>query len=115
MAARKKTAAKAKAKKSTAKAPARKKAATPKASAKKATKKKAPAKAEGVSSLGMNMGHVMILKPRVPKAFRPKDLQEAKLLLQDEAYANIQEAARAVVERALELARKGPPKRGFRR
>jgi len=81
-----------------------------------------PAKAERakkkpkdkVSSLSVNLGHVFSLRPRVSKTFRQADFLTARQLLQDEDYADIEEAARAVVEKALDLTHKGPPKRGFR-
>jgi len=45
----------------------------------------------------------------VNTSYRQADFMAAKQLLQNEAYANVQEAARAVVERALELTHKGSP------
>ncbi|MDJ0868318.1 MAG: hypothetical protein QNK03_19585 [Myxococcota bacterium] len=99
---------------SSSKAPARKKAATKKASpAKKApAKKKAPAAKASVSSLAINLGHVFSLRPRVAKSFRDGDFRKARVLLQDEVYATVEEAARAVVEKALELTHEGGSKRG---
>ena len=58
-----------------------------------------------VSSLDVNVGHVFSLRPRVTTSFKPRDFSAAKQRLQDESYANIQEAARAVAEKALELTR----------
>jgi hypothetical protein len=49
------------------------------------------------------MGHVFSLRPRPNTSFRPGDFATAKHQLQDESYANVAEAARAVAERALEL------------
>jgi hypothetical protein len=92
-----------------AKAPAARKRA-PASKAKKAEKKP---KAE-VSSLSVNLGHVFSLRPRVSKTFRQADFLTARQLLQDEGYDNIEEAARAVAEKALDLTHKGPPKRGFK-
>lgn len=110
------------AKKAPAKKAAAKKAAPKKASAKKvAAKKSAPAKktetAEkkkaakpaaktaptGVSSTAVNMGNVFMLRPRLSTSFRQEDFVSAKRLLEDESFASIQEATRAVVERALEM------------
>jgi hypothetical protein len=117
------------AKKSAKKSPARKtppKKKTParKASPKKRTggKRKAASKSaeaeekseEKISSLNVNLGHVFSLRPRVSKTFRQADFLTARQLLQDEEYADIEEAARAVAEKALELTHKGPPKRGFK-
>jgi hypothetical protein len=67
-----------------------------------------------VSSMSVNLGHVFSLRPRVSKTFRQADFLTARQLLQDEDYANIEEAARAVAEKALDLTHKGPPKRGFK-
>ena len=66
-----------------------------------------------VSSMSVNLGHVFSLRPRVSKTFRQADFLTARQLLQDEDYASIEEAARAVAEKALDLTHKGPPKRGF--
>ena len=87
-------------KKSTAK-----KKAAPK---KKATGKKAASKKPTASSGQVAMGHVFSLRPRVVTAFKPDDFRRAKQLLEEEAYADIQAAARAVVEKALELTQGGP-------
>ena len=65
-----------------------------------------PKKKGSVSSLVVNMGQVFALRPRVPKSFRQADFLTARDLLRDEGYASIEEAARAVVEKALELTRK---------
>jgi hypothetical protein len=82
---------------------------------KSAEAKQAEKKPEGkVSSMSVNLGQVFSLRPRVSKTFRQADFLTARLLLQDEDYANIEEAARAVAEKALDLTHKGPPKRGFK-
>jgi hypothetical protein len=76
---------------------------------------KAEKKAKGkVSSMSVNLGQVFSLRPRVSTTFRQADFLTARLRLQDEAYENIEEAARAVAEKALELTHEGPPKRGFK-
>jgi hypothetical protein len=90
---------------------ARKRAPASKSAQARKTQKKPKAE---VSSLSVNLGHVFSLRPRVSKTFRQADFLTARQLLQDESYASIEEAARAVVEKALDLTRKGPPKRGFR-
>lgn len=113
-------------KKAATKKAATKKAATKKAAPKKAAPKKAEAKkpaskkpaakkaaAKGAFVKDVHMGHIFALKPRVDKSFRQDDLRRAKELLVDEAYESPVAAARALAEKALELTRKGPPKRGF--
>ena len=90
-------------------APAARKRA-PASKAKKAEKKPK----DEVSSLSVNLGHVFSLRPRVSKTFRQADFLTARQLLQDEEYANIEDAARAVAEKALDLTHKGPPNRGFK-
>lgn len=106
---------------SAAKKPATKKPVAKKVSAKKAAPRKAATKkpaarkstATGASVKDVHMGHIFALKPRVDKSFRQDDLRKAKELLIDEAYESPEAAARALAEKALELTRKGPPKRGF--
>ena len=82
---------------------------------KPAEAEQAEKKPEGkVSPMSVNLGHVFSLRPRVSKTFRQADFLTARQLLQDEDYADIEEAARAVAERALKLTHDGPPKRGFK-
>jgi hypothetical protein len=109
----KKSAKKTTVKKTPAKTTAAKKTAAKKRApvSKSAEPKKAKDK---VSSTSVNLGHVFSLRPRVSKTFRQADFLTARQLLQDEDYANIEEAARAVAEKALDLTHKGPPKRGFK-
>jgi hypothetical protein len=126
----KKTATKkASAKKAPAKKAPAKKVATKKAAAKKPAAKatkKAPKAAEskpaeskpakkGVSSTQVNMGSVFSLRPRVSTTFRQDDFVTAKRLLEDESYGSIQEAARAVVERALEMSNDPKSRPGAKR
>ncbi len=66
------------------------------------------------SSLNVNLGHVFALRPKVSTSFRPADFHAARQRLQDETYASLEEAARAVVEKALELTREGGARRGPR-
>lgn len=108
----KKTAAKKTAKKAALKAAAKK--TEPKAAAKKTAKKttkKKPAEKKGASSLAVNMSHVFALRPRATTSFKAGDFSTAKHQLQDESYADIHAAAKAVVEKALELTH-GAPKKG---
>ncbi len=97
--------------------------------AKKAGKKKAKAAGAGdrdtaarpekadaakgkVSSIAVNLGHIFALRPRVSTAFPPGQLNTAKHFLRDESYATIEDAARAVAAKALELTQKGPSGKG---
>ena len=66
-------------------------------------------------SMRVNLGHISSLRPRVNSSFRQADFLAAKHLLDEEDYASVEEAARAVAEKALEMTQGGPPKRGFRR
>jgi hypothetical protein len=102
MAARKKTAGKTAAKKKTSK-----KAATPKP-------KQAKAKGD-VSSKDVNMGHVFALRPRVSTSVPVADFLEARGLLDEERYQSIEDAARAVAERALSMSNAPKDKRGRKR
>ncbi len=96
---------KAAAKPSPSRAKAAKKPPAKKPPAKKATRKK------GVSPRDVHLGHVFALRPRVNISFKRQYFHEAKLRLEDESYSSLEEAARAVVEKALELTHEGPPRR----
>ena len=110
------------------KATAKKKAAPKKkaAAAKKAAPKDSsppseapaptPKSAGPVSVSAVTLGNVFALRPRVNTGFRPPDFQQAKRDLADAGFATIEEATRAVAEKALELtrgasSRPGSPKR----
>lgn len=67
-----------------------------------------------VSSMKVNLGHILSLRPRVSPSFRQADFLTARHLLQDEGYASIEEAARAVAEKALSMTHEGPSKRGLK-
>ena len=124
-----KAAAKPAARKTAAK-PARKAAAKPKAPPKKAPEPaprkdreapppkpaaKAAAKPAGkISASDVNLGHVFALRPRVSTTFKQSDFLTARHLLQDEGWQTIQEAARAVAEKALALTNEARSKRGFK-
>ena len=109
--AKKSTARKAATKKAAAKKPASKKAAAKKTASKPQVEKPAkekPAKKKGaVSASEVHMGHLFSLRPRVNTSFKPDDLRAAKQRLEEEGYASIGEAARAVAELALELSHEG--------
>jgi hypothetical protein len=62
----------------------------------------------------VNLGHIFALRPRVNTAFPPGDLSAAKHFLRDESYATIEEAARAVADKALELTHDGTSRTGPR-
>ena len=107
--AKKTTTGKAAAKKTTGKTATResaKKAKETSAGVESAAPKKAKS---GVSSMSVNIGHVFTLRPRVNTSYRRADFMVARQLLENENYANVQEAARAVVEKALELTHRGSP------
>jgi hypothetical protein len=85
---------------------ARKKSKT-KASTSSAKAGSKKATAGSVSSLAVNLGHIFALRPRVETSFKPGNLETAKHFFRDGSYATIEEAARAVAEKALELTREG--------
>jgi hypothetical protein len=60
------------------------------------------------------MGQIFALRPRVATSFRPDDFRAARQLLQEEPFENADAAARAVVEKALELTHGGqlPSRKG---
>ena len=82
-------------------------AAPKKASQKKAAVEKAakPTAKSGFSSLAVNMGHVFALRPRVGTSFRPDDFRDARQKLENEQFETAADAARAVVDKILELSR----------
>ena len=79
--------------------------------AKKTTKKASQA----VHSTAVNMGNIFALRPRVNTSFRQEHFLTARRLLEEEAYATLDGAARAVAERALELSNDPKDKRGAKR
>ncbi len=70
------------------------------------------AAADSVSSLSVNLGHIFALRPRVESSFRPGHLSTAKQFFRDSLFPTIEDAARAVAEKAVELTRDGPGGRG---
>lgn len=73
------------------------------------------AKAGSVSSLAVNLGHIFALRPRVETSFKPGNLETAKHFFRGHSYATIEEAARAVAEKALELTHEGSGGKGGKR
>jgi hypothetical protein len=57
----------------------------------------------------------MALRPRVHVGFKPSAFGEAKRALADSRYATIEEAARAVAEKAIEISNQSSPKSPFSR
>jgi hypothetical protein len=58
-----------------------------------------------VSAATVTLGHVFSLRPRVNTGFRPTDFRQAKRELEQTGFATIEEATRAVAEKALDLTR----------
>ena len=73
----------------------------------------AVAPAGGVSTREVNRGHVFALQPRVNPSFSPQAFDDARRELSDVLYGTIDEAARAVAERALELSNERPDREPF--
>jgi len=73
----------------------------------------AVAPAGGVSTREVNRGHVFALQPRVNAGFSPQAFDDARRELSDVLYGTIDEAARAVAERALELSNERPDRDPF--
>ena len=88
-----------------------------KASPKPARKKTPAAKktAGEVSPEGVHMAHVFALRPRVGTAFSQEMLRRAKEALHEDRFDTIQDAARAVAKKALELSQEKPGKHGLGR
>ena len=60
----------------------------------------------------VNLGHIFALRPKVSTAFPQARFLSAKRDLADERYASIEEAARAVAEKALAASNRKPGKHG---
>ena len=108
MAARKKASKKSVAKKRVTKPAAKKKpAAAPKpapAVARPAPAQPMPSAPAGtIRAEEVNLGHLMALRPRIHVGFKPSAFGDAKRALADERYATIEDAARAVAEKAVEI------------
>ena len=71
------------------------------------------APAGGVSTRDVNRGHLFALQPRVNTSFTPQAFDDARRELSDVRYGTIDEAARAVAERALELSNERPDRDPF--
>jgi hypothetical protein len=73
-----------------------------------------PPPAEGeVTAHDVNRGHIFGLRPRANTAFSPQAFENARRELAEQRYATIEEAARAVAERALELTNQRPSREPF--
>jgi len=66
-----------------------------------------------VSVADVHMGHVFSLRPRVHTSFNPESFREAKRQLAETPFASLEEAARAVAEKASEISRGGPERHPF--
>ena len=76
------------------------------------TPKKKSQSGQGAFSASVNMGHVFALRPRVKSAFRQEHFLNARRLLDDESYDSLEDAARAVAEKALALSNNPKGKQG---
>jgi hypothetical protein len=56
-----------------------------------------------VSAEQVTLGHVMSLRPRIHVGFKPSAFADAKRALADAGFASIEEAARAVSAKAIEI------------
>ncbi|HTO08840.1 MAG TPA: hypothetical protein VMR86_17460, partial [Myxococcota bacterium] len=63
----------------------------------------------GVSAADVNLGHVVGLRPRTHTGFKPEAFAEAKRALAEQRFATIEEAARAVAEKAVALSNESGP------
>jgi len=109
MTARKKT-SKATGRKSTAKRASTKKASTRPKAAPAAKARKGEVGVEPVT-----LGHIFALRPKVNTSFPQAEFLEAKRELAGKCYGSIEEAARAVAEKALTGANRKPSKHSIKR
>jgi hypothetical protein len=76
----------------------------------------ADAAAKGqVRAADVNLGHVFALRPKVNTSFPKAQFLRARRELVDECYASLDEAARAVAEKALAGANRKPSKHSIGR
>jgi hypothetical protein len=68
-----------------------------------------------VSAQQVNLGHIFALRPRVRTGFSPEAFRDAARALADEKYPTLQDAARAVAEKAIELSNAAPGREPFQR
>jgi len=67
-----------------------------------------------VSAMSVNLGHIFALRPRVETSFRPIHMQQAKHQLASEAFDSIEDAARAVADKALDSTHEGSNQGAFK-
>ncbi len=79
--------------------------------------KAAPAKAKGgkTSAEAVNLGHILALRPKANTSFPQSEFLKARRELAGESYGSIEEAARAVAEKALAAANRKPTKHSIGR
>jgi len=70
---------------------------------------KAPASGKATSAQ-VNLGHVLALRPKVSTSFPQAEFLKARRELAEESYGSIDEAARAVAEKALAATNRKPAK-----
>lgn len=68
-----------------------------------------------VSAQQVNLGHIFALRPRVRTGFSPEAFRDAVRALADEKYPTLQDAARAVAGKAIELSNAAPGREPFQR
>jgi len=68
-----------------------------------------------VSAEQVNLGHIFALRPKVTTSFPQAQFLRARRELADERYDSIQQAARAVAEKALSSANRKPSKHSIGR
>ena len=67
-----------------------------------------------VSVAGVNLGHIFALRPKVNTSFPQAQFLSAKRDLADERYASLEDAARAVAEKAIAGVYRKPGKHSVR-
>ena len=74
-----------------------------------------PVPAGTVTADEVLLGHVMGLRPRIHVGFKQSAFADAKRALAEARYASIDEAARAVAEKAIEISNESSRKDPFSR
>jgi hypothetical protein len=74
-----------------------------------------PPVAGAVGANDVLLSHVMALRPRIHVGFKPSAFSDAKRALADQRYATLQDAARAVAQKAVEISNEFSPRSPFER
>jgi hypothetical protein len=87
--------------------------AKPPIAAKPAVVPAKPVPTGSISAQDVNLGHIAALKPRTHTGFKLEAFQAARRALEQERWATIEDAARAVAAKAVEISNESGGRNGF--